>query len=228
MMDNIEIKVLENGEENWVLLLDAWYDFWDNNPITSEITVFRSEKGREYLKRILKAMVILIDYPLVIAWDKVKEQVAGFSLNNVTTRDMTEQQVEKLRSRASIIDSVGFTDEEKSAIIKLRKFLAKVDERTDFFNRFEVQSYFEVFFLGVRTEYGKKGLGRRLVEHSLDIAKSLGYSIVLSHLSSTFSAKLCYSCGFEAIAETSNADYFEMSEEIKSLHPKCVSMVKRL
>ena len=64
-------------------------------------------------------------------------QVAGFSLNNVTTRDMTEQQVEKLRSRASIIDSVGFTDEEKSAIIKLRKFLAKVDERTDFFNRFE-------------------------------------------------------------------------------------------
>lgn len=94
------------------------------------------------------------------------------------------------------------------------------------------QSYFEVSKLGVRAEYGKQGIGRRLVEQSLEIAKNLGYSTVLSHVGSTYSVKVCYKCGFEPIADTSYADYFElyykMSEETKKLHPNRVSMMKQL
>ena len=81
-------------------------------------------------------------------------------------------------------------------------------------------------------EYGKRGIGKLLVQKSLQIAESLGHAVALSHLGSAYSAKICDNCGFETIAETSYAEFYElysqMSEETKQLHPKCVSMIKRL
>ena len=70
-------QILENGAENWKLLLKSWFDFFDNCPTTECIKLYKTEKGRTYLSRLLEAMVTYMynDCPLVIAWDNDENQV---------------------------------------------------------------------------------------------------------------------------------------------------------
>ena len=70
-------QILENGAENWKLLLKSWFDFFDNCPTTECIKLYKTEKGRAYLSRLLEAMVTYMysDCPLVIAWDNDKKRV---------------------------------------------------------------------------------------------------------------------------------------------------------
>ena len=95
-----------------------------------------------------------------------------------------------------------------------------------------MKSYFEIFFLSVRSDYGGKGLGKRLVERSLQVAKEMGFGVVKSDLGSSFSRKICEKCGFEPVFEIRYADEFplydKMDESAKQLHPTCTTMLKRI
>ena len=53
------------------------FDFFDNCPTTECIKLYKTEKGRAYLSRLLEAMVTYMysDCPLVIAWDNDNKQV---------------------------------------------------------------------------------------------------------------------------------------------------------
>ena len=63
--------------------------------------------------------------------------MAGFSLNSIRTREVTDEQIEALKSVRSIVQSVGFDEEEIGMIVALRKFLTVAEARADFFNKFE-------------------------------------------------------------------------------------------
>ena len=63
--------------------------------------------------------------------------MAGFSLNSIRTREVTDEQIEALKSVRSILQSVGFDEEEIGMIVALRKFLTVAEARVDFFNKFE-------------------------------------------------------------------------------------------
>ena len=97
---------------------------------------------------------------------------------------------------------------------------------------FSVQRYFEIKFLSVRSEYGGKGIGKRLVEHSLQVAKEKGCAIVETDLASSFGRKICEKCGFEVVMETRYADdyklYDKMDASAQQQHPTCTSMLKRI
>ena len=86
-----------------------------------------------------------------------------------------------------------------------------------------MKRYFEIYILSVRSEYGGKGIGKRLVEHSLQVAKEKGCTTVKSDLASSFSRKICEKCGFETVFEIRYADEFplynKMDESSKQLHP---------
>ena len=95
-----------------------------------------------------------------------------------------------------------------------------------------VQRYFEIYLLSVRSYYGRKGIGKRLVEHSLQIAREKGYTIVKSDLGSSFSKKFCEECGFEVVMDTRYADdyklYDKMDASAQQQHPTCTTMLKRI
>ena len=86
-----------------------------------------------------------------------------------------------------------------------------------------MQRYFEIYLLSVRGEYGGRGVGKRIAEHSLQVAKEKGCTIVKSDLASSFSRKICEKCGFETVFEIRYADEFplydKMDESSKYLHP---------
>ena len=92
--------------------------------------------------------------------------------------------------------------------------------------------YWQILFLHVSSEYGRQGIGRKLVEFSVQLSEEAGHSVVMGNFASTYSIKIAYSCGFEAAVETVYAEkyklYNKMDQDIRDKHPQCVIMLKHM
>ena len=92
--------------------------------------------------------------------------------------------------------------------------------------------YWQILFLHVSSEYGRQGIGRKLVEFSVQLSEEAGHSVVMGNFASTYSIKIAYSCGFEAAVETVYAEkyklYNKMDQDIRDKHPLCVIMLKHM
>ena len=71
------MQVLENMKDDWPLLLDAWYEFYEKFAPMTAVTVYKTVEGKKYLKEMLELLLDMFatDCPPVIAWDPVKKQV---------------------------------------------------------------------------------------------------------------------------------------------------------
>ena len=86
--------------------------------------------------------------------------------------------------------------------------------------------------LSVLPEYGGQGLGQRITEYSLQIAKDMGAEMARANMGSSFSQRIGVKCGFKPVVTAAYGDgyknYHKMSEAIRSTHKTCVAMVKQL
>lgn len=74
-LKTIYLKLLEEKDKNWSLLLDSWYEFHSFCPPGSAIEAYQTSEGKDYLRGLLHAFVQNIDSPIVIAWDSIRKQV---------------------------------------------------------------------------------------------------------------------------------------------------------
>ena len=81
-------------------------------------------------------------------------------------------------------------------------------------------------------EYGGQGLGQRITEYSLQIAKDMGAEMARASFASAFSQNIGLKCGFKPVISASYEqcyrNYHKMSADIKARHKTCVTMVKHL
>lgn len=82
-------------------------------------------------------------------------------------------------------------------------------------------------------EYTRRGLANAMTERVLVVAKELGFTIVMSESSSTYTQRnKIKNFQFEKIMESSFADnyasYSEMPEEIKKSHNASAVLIKKL
>lgn len=55
----------------------------------------------------------------------------------------------------------------------LMDFMISADSKVNFFEHYQIDSLFEIMFLAVLREYGRKGIGLNLCKYSLEVAQSL-------------------------------------------------------
>jgi hypothetical protein len=130
----------------------------------------------------------------------------------------------------------------------LMQFMIDVDSKIDIFETCKVDCLLEVMFLGILPDYGKLGIGSKLVENSLRLAKCMkngeafaelspNYSAsrpqtVSAILTSNFSQTIGRNLGFETLAEVLYTDCVfngkTYAERIGSLHKSSILVVKML
>ena len=70
------MKILENIEDDWPLLWDAYYEFYKRCPRMTALKLYQTAEVKAYVKRVMEVYFSLEnDCPSVIAWDPVKNQV---------------------------------------------------------------------------------------------------------------------------------------------------------
>ncbi|XP_029157914.1 dopamine N-acetyltransferase-like isoform X2 [Nylanderia fulva] len=115
---------------------------------------------------------------------------------------------------------------------KILRLLYYIDKNVNVDGRFRDLNVLEVKIISVDTNWRGKGVGKVLIEKTIEIAKEEGFHYARADCSSFFSGKLCARIGFEAIYKLKYNDYVD--EEGKPIfspalpHTAVVSYIKKL
>lgn len=93
----------------------------------------------------------------------------------------------------------------------------------------DVNQFWTVTCLDVLQSYGGRGIAKRLVKFSLELAKQRGHTVVRANFASCYSRKLGYSCGFKPIPEVhfnEYGNYNNIPPNVRELHDKVEVMVR--
>lgn len=102
----------------------------------------------------------------VIARDVESDKIVGVCLNVV--------QVNEISSDApSYFEKIQNDHFQTANANSLMDFMITADSKVDFFEHYQINSLFEIMFLAVLREYGRKEIGLTLCKYSLEVAQSL-------------------------------------------------------
>lgn len=99
----------------------------------------------------------------------------------------------------------------QNTLDKLGKLVYDLAIGAKVFETYEVNKAMYSAALAVDEKYRGKGLGKRLYEENMKLAKSLGYPIYVCDCTSAFSAKACANLGFTEIYEIVFEEYKDES-----------------
>ncbi|KAH0944768.1 hypothetical protein HN011_009652 [Eciton burchellii] len=115
---------------------------------------------------------------------------------------------------------------------KILKLLHHIDKNVNTGERFRDLNVLELRIISVNTNWRGKGIGKALIEKSMEIAKAQGFNYMRVDCTSLFSGKLCARIGFNAIYELDYKDYVD--EDGKQIfspalpHTTAVTYTKKL
>ncbi|XP_072765267.1 arylalkylamine N-acetyltransferase 1 isoform X2 [Anoplolepis gracilipes] len=115
---------------------------------------------------------------------------------------------------------------------KILRLLYHVDKTVNKDGQFRDLNVLEIKILSVDTNWRGKGVGKTLIEKTIEIAKEQGFHYARVDCSSAFSGKLCARIGFDAIYKLNYNDYVD--EEGKPIfspappHTAVVSYARKL
>lgn len=89
------------------------------------------------------------------------------------------------------------------------RFLVYLDERSDLFNRYSVDTLLEYFVISVDRNYRKRGFASQLMQCGVDFAKTIGVSVVYGCYSSLFTRRAAEKVGKELVIEIDLNTYKE-------------------
>ena len=86
-------------------------------------------------------------------------------------------------------------------------YMIAADAKVDLFEKFQVDSLFEIMFLAVLREYGRQGIGSELCKYSIENAKKNGLKVVSSLFTGRYTHAIGKKLGFDVIFEESFNNY---------------------
>lgn len=90
---------------------------------------------------------------------------------------------------------------------RMMDFLALLGVRANVFEKFNVDKSMHSMMLCVDKSYRGQGIGLKLYEENMKLAKSLGYTLYVCDCTSLFSAKLCEKLGMTKVLEMNYNEY---------------------
>ncbi|XP_060819095.1 arylalkylamine N-acetyltransferase 1-like isoform X1 [Bombus pascuorum] len=115
---------------------------------------------------------------------------------------------------------------------KILQLLHYVDRNVNRDDKFRGLDVLEIKIISVDSDWRGKGVGKALLERTLEIGKEKGFHVARADCSSCFSGKLCARMGFERIYELKYADYLDEDGNPVFTpafpHTEIVSYIKRL
>ena len=105
----------------------------------------------------------------------------------------------------------GF-NEKWSQILGILQYCEK---KADIFRRFNVEKIFFVHVVAVALEHGGQGIGQKLFQKGLELAKDMGYTIVGADCTNYYTSKIAEKLGMECASEVTFDEYHKvLGEEI--------------
>ncbi|XP_043591113.1 arylalkylamine N-acetyltransferase 1-like isoform X2 [Bombus pyrosoma] len=115
---------------------------------------------------------------------------------------------------------------------KILKLLHYVDQNVNCDDKFQGLDILEIKIISVDSNWRGKGVGKALLERTLEIGKERGFHMARADCSSSFSGKLCTRMGFERIYELNYKDYVDEDGNPVFTpafpHTEIVSYIKKL
>ncbi|XP_071634644.1 arylalkylamine N-acetyltransferase 1 isoform X1 [Temnothorax longispinosus] len=115
---------------------------------------------------------------------------------------------------------------------KILRLLHHIDKGVNINGQYRDFNVLEVRIISVDTNWRGKGVGKTLIEKSMEIAKEQGFHYIRADCTSFFSGKLCARLGFDAIYNLNYNDYVD--EDGKPIfspaspHTAVVAYIKKL
>jgi len=102
----------------------------------------------------------------VVARDVESDKIVGVCLNVVQVNEPSSD-------APSYFEKIQKDHFKTANANSLMDFMITADSKVNFFERYQIDSLFEIMFLAVLGEYGRKGIGLNLCKYSLEVAQSL-------------------------------------------------------
>ncbi|XP_070498705.1 uncharacterized protein [Chironomus tepperi] len=135
----------------------------------------------------------------IVARDVELDKIVGVAINLIQTKQVGSDEqsyFERIRDECK-------TESAKS----LMNYMIAADAKVDLFEKFNVDSLFEIMFLAVLKEYGRQGIGYELCKYSIDIAKKNDLKLVSSLFTGRNTQVIGRKLGFEVAFEESFNNY---------------------
>lgn len=104
-----------------------------------------------------------------------------------------------------------YEDRASKAIIGL---FERENERANLFEQFQVDKIFDFKIISVDSQFRDQGLAKKLLTETETLAKSLGFKIIKSDLTSKFSQQLTKGFGWKLAVEAIYKDYVDSEQNI--------------
>ncbi|CAG9806245.1 unnamed protein product [Chironomus riparius] len=135
----------------------------------------------------------------IIARDVELDKIVGVAINVKQTKQVGSDE-------KSYFERISDECKTKSAK-SLMNFMIAADAKVDLFEKFNVDSLFEIMFLAVLKEYGRQGIGYELCKYSIDNAKNNDLKLISSLFTGRNTHAIGRKLGFEVVFEESFNNY---------------------
>ncbi|XP_067930230.1 arylalkylamine N-acetyltransferase-like 2 [Watersipora subatra] len=241
-MEDIELQIWhEEKRTRWRELLGPWYNFWHFGTLTTGAMAGENlEEHRKSLDGVFYDHMTYNDLPLIVAWDKKAKKVAGFLFSTSRTVEKTNRKAvipthEDPKKPVKDLRNFKKHFSNNHIVKKLEEmdyFLRQLHKEGDAFQRYGVDKVWVISLLSVIPEYTKRGLGSKMSAMVLPLAKELGYTVMISEVTSYYTQRiLLEKFQFETILELPFSDYSNYSgvpENVKNTHVNALLVAKKL
>ncbi|XP_065092277.1 arylalkylamine N-acetyltransferase 1 isoform X2 [Ochlerotatus camptorhynchus] len=214
-LDNIRIETITSKYYDDVIE-HLRQTFFADEPLNKAVHLTRPGQGHPLLE--LHSLSTLRDNVSIMAISGEGE-IAGVALNGILhgNRDI-EQSMNKLND---------IQDENFKKIFKL---LYEQNLKINLFKQFDVDKIFEIRILSVDSKFRGKGLAKKLIEKSEELALDRGFQVMKTDATGAFSQRVVSSLGFITKSELNYADYLDENGEqtfvVEPPHEKLKIMCK--
>ncbi|XP_055608244.1 arylalkylamine N-acetyltransferase 1-like [Uranotaenia lowii] len=87
------------------------------------------------------------------------------------------------------------------------KLLAQLERTADVCGKYQLDRAYHVHILAVDSSYRGRGLGKKILDFQINLAKEHGFGAISGDFTSVFSARIAEQLGMESISQLSLADY---------------------
>ena len=158
----------------------------------------RDEKSVEEHQQIVDPRYLdwLLDDVSLIAVDEDTNTIAGICVNFIVKKE--EQRQEDELENSLILEYLG----------PILQFMHKLEEGYNVFDELNTDKGLDLRFLGVKESYSNQGIGKRLSEESIELARKLELKFVQSVPTNPVTIRLFESLGFETKSELKCVNFF--------------------
>ncbi|CAL8139878.1 unnamed protein product [Orchesella dallaii] len=209
-------------------------NFFPNEPISRALGLPINQVSRWFPSQVSDC---LQQEASIYAVDKKTGETVGVAINIIVQKTLQSTQSKdgdgekEGRGLLEILDP-----KTESVMVDIAKFLGILNQTPDIAYRKHVPdsinsfSSFNCIYLAVLPTYGGLGIGKRLVDESLIVAKQKGITLCQVDTTSEFSYRIFHKhCGYEVIREIELSSHIPKIQEIDSgMHKKGRILLKKL